>query len=481
VNDVRPWLVLLVLLGAAGLAWRWGRQVQRCGRVLAGPGAGGPRRWRPRTPDDCPACRAQPPASPPTAPPSSPPPWQERKSRRGAPKRIATAGHACPTRSCPYYGLTDERVHALVGYGHHGATDRIQDFRCQACGTKVSARRGTALYQLKTSPRRIGEVLSAVAEGLDVAAAVRVFGHGKGTVTRWLQRAGQHADRLHERLFRSLHLPHVQLDEIRTRLRARRDVLWVWLALDPLTKIVPAVSLGPRTQAAAHAVVHSLKERLAPACVPIFTSDGLRLYYYALTAHFGHWAEDGRSRRWHVAGALVYGQVRKAYRRRRIVRVTHRVVIGTWGQLRAGLRALGLSGRVNTAFVERVNLTIRRGVPALGRRTWATAQTVPGLRCQLAWWRGYYHFIRPHHALRVVLPTPRHRGGRREPQRYRARTPAMAAGLTTRRWGTRELLSVPCVQATWPGAPPKAQTTTAVPAESTTGVRGQPCQPSRNP
>ena len=447
-NDVRPWLVLLTLLGAAAVAWRWVRHARWHGRLPPGLGARLPRRWRPRTPDDCPACRAQHHGSPPTTLPASPPPWRDRKSRRGAPKRIATAGYACPAWACPYYGITDERAHALVGYGHHGATDRIQDFRCQACGTKVSARRGTALYQLKTPPQRIGEVLSAVAEGLDVAAAVRVFGHGEGTVTRWLARAGQHADRLHAHLFRSLQLPHVQLDEIRARLRARQDVLWVWLALDPLTKIVPAVHLGPRTQAAAHAVVHALKERLDPACVPIFTSDGLRHYFYALTAHFGHWVADGRYRRWRVAGALVYGQVRKAYRRRRIVRVTHRVVIGTWGRLRAGLHALGLSGRVNTAFVERVNLTIRRGVPALGRRTWATAQTVPGLRCQLAWWRGYYHFVRPHHALRVVLPTPRHRGGRREPQRYRARTPAMAAGLATRRWGTREFLSVPCAQAT---------------------------------
>jgi len=94
-----------------------------------------------------------------------------------------TQGYACPGAHCPYYGITDSRVHALVGYGHHGATDRIQDFRCQACGTKVSARRGTALYHLKTPPARVGEVLSALAEGLDVAAAVRVFGHGEGTIT----------------------------------------------------------------------------------------------------------------------------------------------------------------------------------------------------------------------------------------------------------------------------------------------------------
>ena len=86
------------------------------------------------------------------------------------------------------------------------------------------------------------------------------------------------------------------------------------------TQGTPMYNLKTPTQEVAHAMVHALKECLAPACVPIFTSDGLRLYYYALTAHFGHWIEDGRCRRWRVARALVYGQVRKAYRRRRIVR-----------------------------------------------------------------------------------------------------------------------------------------------------------------
>ncbi len=173
-----------------------------------------------------------------------------------------------------------------------------------------------------------------------------------------------------------------------------------------MTKIVPVAHLGPRTQASAHAVVHALRDRLAPDCVPVVTSDGLRLYYYALTAHFGRWVTAGRCRVWRVAETLVYGQVRKVYRRRRLARVAHRVVVGTGEQLRAALRALGLSGRLNTAFVERVNLTLRQGVAALGRRTWPTAQTGRGLRDQIAWWRGYYHFVRPHHALRLALPCP---------------------------------------------------------------------------
>ena len=43
------------------------------------------------------------------------------------------------------FDIIDECIHALVGYGRHGKTDAIQDLRCQACGTKFSMRRGTAL------------------------------------------------------------------------------------------------------------------------------------------------------------------------------------------------------------------------------------------------------------------------------------------------------------------------------------------------
>ncbi len=116
---------------------------------------------------------------------------------------------------------------------------------------------------------------------------------------------------------------------------------------------------------------------------------------------------------------------------------------GTREALRTALTQLGLSGRLNTAFVERVNLTVRRSIAALARRTWSTAQEAPQLLAQLHWWRGYYHFVRPHAALRVPLAQPIERGGRRKPRRYRDRTPAMAAGLTRRRWSVRELLLVP--------------------------------------
>jgi IS1 family transposase len=332
----------------------------------------------------------------------------------------------------------------LVGDGHHGKTAPIQNWRCQACGTKVTERYGTPLYRLHTSAARVGEVLSALAEGLDVAAAVRVFGHGEATITRWRDKAGQHAQRLHERLLRRLPLPYIQVDEIRTRLRHRTQVVWLWLAVDPLTKLVPVVQLGPRTQESAHTLIHALREMLAEGCVPLVTTDGLRQYFYAVTAHFGSWVTQGRHRVWQVSPALLYGQVQKRYRARRLVRVTPRVLCGTGEHIRTTLQHLGFSGTLNTAFVERLNLTVRQGVPALTRRTWATAQTPARLQLHVEWWRGYYHFVRPHRSLRLACAPSAGPDQRRGRRRYRARTPAMAAGLTTRRWTVAEFLAVPC-------------------------------------
>jgi IS1 family transposase len=303
------------------------------------------------------------------------------------------------------------------------------------------------LYRLKTPSHQVALVLAALAEGLDPSAASRVFGSRQATITSWLKRAGEHAQVLHERSFRTLWLPHVQLDELRTRLRCSQQVLWLWLAFDPLTKLVPVLHLGPRTQKAAHSVIHSLRQILAPGCIPLFTSEGLNLYFYALTAHFGQWLQVGQRgrnmRRWQVADGLIYGQVKKCYRRRKLVEVTHVMRLGTEEALKAALQGLGFSGRLNTAFIERVNLTVRHGIAALARRTWATAQQSPYLLAQLEWWRAYYHFVRPHESLRVRLEQPRERGGNRLAQRYRQRTPAMATGRTTRRWTAREVLCCP--------------------------------------
>jgi transposase InsO family protein len=78
-------------------------------------------------------------------------------------------------------------------------------------------------------------------------------------------------------------------------------------------------------------------------------------------------------------------------------------------------------------------IAINFAVVQNARRTWATTQQAPQLLVHLEWWRAYYHFVRPHVSLQVVFVQPQERGGKLVAQRYRQRTPAMAAGKTNRR------------------------------------------------
>ena len=97
--------------------------------------------------------------------------------------------------------------------------------------------------------------------------------------------------------------------------------------------------------------------------VPVFSTDGLKHYYYALTSHFGKWErEEGKKTVWVMLSDFLYAQVIKHQRRRRTVEVERRMLVGQEGEYRKRLKAGGQSGRINTSYVERLNLTIRQNV-----------------------------------------------------------------------------------------------------------------------
>jgi IS1 family transposase len=241
-----------------------------------------------------------------------------------------------------------------------------------------------------------------------------------------------------------LELVHVQLDELWANVKDKGQDMWLWLASDAKTKIIPVMQVGARNQEMAYSVVHELEGRLAANCVPVFSTDGLKHYFYALTAHFGKWeTADGKKPVWKLLNDFIYSQVIKHQRRRKTVEVERRVLVGEASEYSKRLRQAGLSGRINTSFVERLNLSIRQCVSKLTRRTWGPAKYMPELMEHLEWWRMYYHFVRPHESLVEELAQPVLRKGKQQSRKYRKRTPAMLAGLTERCWTVKELLLYP--------------------------------------
>jgi hypothetical protein len=216
--------------------------------------------------------------------------------------------------------------------------------------------------------------------------------------------------------------------------------------MDPQSKLLVVVEVGNRTLAMAQRVVHQVTEVLAPGCVPLVLTDGLKDYTTALLTHFGQWMHPERRQergpmpkpRWIPLPELLYAQVVKSYRRRRLVGVKHRVVFGTRLAIEQALARWGWTS--NTAFVERLNLDIRQRVAAIGRRVNTLCQGEAGLRDQLALFHVYHNFVLPHASLRQPLPIPEASHGSGAAKKWRPCTPAMAADLTDHVWSLKEVL-----------------------------------------
>jgi hypothetical protein len=185
---------------------------------------------------------------------------------------------------------------------------------------------------------------------------------------------------------------------------------------------------------------------LAPDCVPLFLTDGFKEYLTAVLTHYGHWVQRPRrwatgsmpKPRWRPLPQLQYAQVIKTTRRRRLVAVRSRVVFGTLAGIKRVLAAHGW--QINTAFVERVNLTLRQHVAAVGRRVTTLCKGAVGFCQQLARSHVYYNFCLPHGSLRLPLPQPAPTKGTGSTKCWRPCTPAMAAGLTDQVWTLRAVL-----------------------------------------
>jgi IS1 family transposase len=177
---------------------------------------------------------------------------------------------------------------------------------------------------------------------------------------------GMHVEKLHDCIFQELLFRHIQLDDAFgcakrwANVRHEAQEVWLWVAMEATSKVIPVMKPGPRTLDLAVGVVHELCQCMPSGCIPIFASDGLKLYFYALTAHFGHWVHGEGSRKliWEIVAGFIYAQVKKIHRRRKLMKVEHLMLCGEREKLITGLKALGLSGKINTAFIERLNLTM---------------------------------------------------------------------------------------------------------------------------
>jgi hypothetical protein len=336
-----------------------------------------------------------------------------------------------------------------------------RQWHCTGCDGYFLKTHGTLFHGKRVSVDLIVHVIGCLAEGLGMRGTARVFEVDPHTVVHWLMEATEPLRAFAQFFLPDLHLTQVQLEELYAVLSGLKDCTrreegaskrrsrsphWVWAAIDPESQVLLVLDVGERTLAMAQRVVHQVARVPAPGCMPFFLTDGFKEDTTALLTPYGHWVQPSHHQatgpapklRWIPLPGLLYAQVSKTVCQRRLVRVSHRVVFGT---LAAIAQVLAVHGwHINTAFIARVNLSIRQHVAAVGRRVSTLCKGEDGVRQQLALYHVYDNFCLPHASLRQPVPQPVHTDGTGSAQQWRPWTPAMAAGLTDHVWSLREAL-----------------------------------------
>src|SRR5579862_8233294 len=312
---------------------------------------------------------------------------------------------------------------------HQSLTDR---YICTDCKATFVARKGTLFYRLRTDPKIVVQVVTLLAMGCPRPAVVVAFGLDERTVARWHRKAGEHCERLHHSLvMQPRHdLQQVQADEIRVKMQ-RRLIVWMAMAVQAPTRLWLGGVISPQRD---KHLIRALAAKVK-ACAQfrpiLLVSDGLVQYGKAWRRAFRTPLRTGQQGRPPlIAWPDVYiGQVLKQKKAGRVVGVLQRLVQGTTQQI----KTLMPKGQIlNTAYIERLNATFRSRLTPLVRRGRTLARQVPTLQAGMYLVGCVYNFCTFHQSLREEQADG--------PCKWRERTPAMAAGITTECWSVRELL-----------------------------------------
>lgn len=318
---------------------------------------------------------------------------------------------SCPSEVCKQ---RSDGVANVVRHGYFRVRcGRRRRYRCTRCRRTFSTRTNTPYFGLWCSSRVFERVAHLSVEGMSRAAIARVEGIRWHTADRWLAKAAGLAQRYNERHIQAIPLVELQADELRTFAPSKATPTWVFTSMEVCSRLWSSTVVGRRSYANTKALFNDTLARGVVTGTPLIMTDGFGFYERVIRKLFGV--------------ACIYAQVVKTWRKDRVIRVERRSVIGTTRRLERALDESEDSTRANTAYIERLNLTIRQSVAYLRRRSPTHARCEVRLFRQLELMQCHYNFIRQHTGLRF---------GRER------RTPAMVAGLRDRVCCFREVFAV---------------------------------------
>lgn len=268
------------------------------------------------------------------------------------------------------------------------------------------------------TPKQRARILACLVEGNSMRATQRMTGFAKKTVERVLREAGEACAKLLDGKMRALPCTQIQCDEIwafvgckdkhatpEAREAGTRGDVWTWVAIDPVSKLIPCHHVGDRSAHSAYELFRDMQPRLANKVQ--LTTDGHRAYLVAADMAFV-WTDVDFAQLVKVYGTSA-GEGR--YSPGQFCSSEINVIKGT-----------PAPEKICTSHVERQNLTIRMSNRRFTRLTNGFSKSLPMHKHALALHFAHYNFCRIHQTIRC--------------------TPAMEAGLTDHLWSLEELLPV---------------------------------------
>ena len=265
------------------------------------------------------------------------------------------------------------------------------------------------------SSDRRGQIVAMLCEGMGIRPTERVVNAHRDTIMRLGRDVGEGYVKLHNQLFVNLRPKRLELDEAWSFVHTKQGNLqeddprdwgdqYSFIAMDSDTKAILAYHVGKRTKANTIGFALDLSTRILTQ--PQITSDGFDSYIDAINIAFGPDIDYAMLIKQYVAQCSVEASER--YQPSKPVVTEKRVISGEPDE-----------EFINTAFVERQNLTLRMLTRRFNRLTNAHSKTLRNHRAAMDMYVGYYNLCWEHSTLK--------------------QTPAMAAGVTDHVWTVEEL------------------------------------------
>ena len=226
-------------------------------------------------------------------------------------------------------------------------------------------------------------VVTLLAYGCPIQAIVQAFGLDERTVASWRDRAGKHCQQVHQAVVQQgqLDLVHVQADEI--RVKGHKMIAWMGLAMMVSTRLwLGGVVSLTRDRSLADGLLQQVRACCQPMRALLVCIDGWNAYPGSIRRAFREKVKQtvgrGRAclREW---PQLCIAVVIKRTHKKRVVEITRKVVQGTLKHAEVLLAASGGGTVLNTAFIERLNGTMRERLASLTRKCRHAARRLTAL------------------------------------------------------------------------------------------------------